>query len=85
MRPAFCTGDPRITVDLTQRPPLDEVPDIVACREAIEQELGDDGRVVLRYSGTENLCRVMVEGPDREVVDARAAELAKVVERSLGA
>jgi phosphoglucosamine mutase len=47
--------------------------------EAAEQELGDDGRVLLRPSGTEQLVRVMVEAPTEAVAAATAERLAKVV------
>jgi phosphoglucosamine mutase len=50
---------------------------------AVEQELGQDGRVLLRPSGTEQLVRVMVEAPTQEQADAVAARLADVV-RSVG-
>ena len=53
-------------------------------REA-EAELGDDGRVLLRYSGTENLCRVMVEGPADEQVERLADKIADAVRQEIGA
>jgi phosphoglucosamine mutase len=46
---------------------------------ACEAELGDDGRVLLRPSGTEQLVRVMVEAPTQEQADGIAARLAEVV------
>jgi phosphoglucosamine mutase len=46
---------------------------------AVEAELGDDGRVLLRPSGTEQLVRVMVEAPTQEQADAVAHRLAEVV------
>jgi phosphoglucosamine mutase len=46
---------------------------------AVETELGDDGRVLLRPSGTEQVVRVMVEAPTQEQADAVADRLAKVV------
>jgi len=54
----------------------DEVADAV---NAVEEELGDTGRVLLRPSGTEQLVRVMVEAPSQEQADAVAARLADVV------
>ena len=49
-----------------------------------ESELADAGRVVLRYSGTEPLARVMVEGNDAASVRALAERIAGVIERELG-
>ena len=49
-----------------------------------EAALGDQGRVLVRYSGTENLCRVMVEGPTAEITEKWATELAEVVRVALG-
>ena len=54
----------------------DEVADAV---NAVEAELGDAGRVLLRPSGTEQLVRVMVEAPTQEQADAVAHRLAEVV------
>ena len=51
--------------------------------EAVERELGDDGRVLLRPSGTEPLVRVMVEAPTEQVAQAAADRLVAAVERSL--
>ena len=52
---------------------------------AAEAALGDQGRVLVRYSGTESLCRVMVEGPTAEVTDKWAEEIAEVVRSRPGA
>jgi len=51
---------------------------------AVEQALSGSGRVVLRYSGTEPVARVMVEGPDAAAVAAHAERLAALIERELG-
>lgn len=51
----------------------------------VEEELGDEGRVLLRPSGTEPLIRVMVEGSDGDLVEQKARLLADVVRRSVGA
>jgi phosphoglucosamine mutase len=72
-------------VRVARKPPLDEVPAIAQALQEVEGQLGSAGRVFLRYSGTESLCRVLVEGPDRDDVEAHASRLAAIVARELGA
>ena len=49
---------------------------------AVERELGSDGRILVRPSGTEPLIRVMIEGDDAERIDSLAREVAEIVVRS---
>lgn len=49
----------------------------------VEQELGDNGRVLVRPSGTESLIRVMAEGPDKEVVEQYVNQIAEIVKAEL--
>ncbi len=72
-----------INVPVLEKPPFDERAAIVACRDEIEAELAEEGRVLLRYSGTESLCRVMVEGPEKTTVERLANKLAEVVRETL--
>jgi phosphoglucosamine mutase len=67
--------------DNTRLAVADEVSDIVS---AVEAELGDSGRVLVRPSGTEPLVRVMVEAQSQEVADSAAERIADVVRRVLG-
>jgi phosphoglucosamine mutase len=63
----------------------DAVAASASVRDAVEEasaELGDDGRVLLRPSGTEQLVRVMVEAGSQEQADAIARRIAKVVEEA---
>lgn len=68
-----------INVKIEERINLDEHVVIQAAKKEIEQELGDQGRVLLRASGTEPLIRVMVEGMDGNQVTRLANQLADVV------
>jgi phosphoglucosamine mutase len=52
---------------------------VIAAVTAVEAELGDQGRVLLRPSGTEPLIRVMVEGRDSALVDSLANRIADAV------
>jgi phosphoglucosamine mutase len=60
------------------------LPRLAAAARAVEAKLGDDGRLLLRYSGTESLARVMIEGPDQAEIESLAAELAGVIADEIG-
>jgi phosphoglucosamine mutase len=71
-------------VHVTSKPLLDSLSRLqLALREA-EGRLGEAGRVLIRYSGTENLCRVMVEGRDVRLVEELAGRLEGVVREEIG-
>lgn len=72
-----------LNVHVEKRLPINDRPAIVETREKIERELGDRGRVVLRYSGTESLLRIMVEGENLDRVHEFAQELAAVASKDL--
>ncbi len=73
-----------INIDVKKKPPIETVAEIVAAVTAAEMELGDKGRVLIRYSGTQPMCRVMVEGPTSEQTLSIAERLAEVVAGELG-
>lgn len=73
-----------INVDVKSKPPVETVPEIVEAIKVAEAELGEEGRVLVRYSGTQNMCRVMIEGPTDEVTERLAAQVADVVRDSIG-
>jgi len=73
-----------VNVPVASKPHVSEMPSVAEAVRAIEQELGEDGRVLLRYSGTESLARVMIEGRDEEAVRRHAGRLAEVIKRELG-
>jgi phosphoglucosamine mutase len=72
-----------INVDVTRKPPLEELPEVGAAVKAAEAELGEKGRVLVRYSGTQSMCRVMVEGPTEEITQRLARQIADAVQKSL--
>jgi phosphoglucosamine mutase len=74
-----------LNVRVDQKPVLEEIPSIATALERLEAELGDDGRILLRYSGTEPLARVMVEGPDLNRIQSMAEEIARLITQELGA
>jgi len=61
------------------------LPAVTETARSVEDRLGEDGRLVLRYSGTEPLARIMIEGPEQVVIDALAEELAVAIRGDLGA
>ncbi len=60
------------------------LPRVTAAARAVEERLGADGRLVLRYSGTEPLARIMLEGPDQATIEAMAGEIADALRAELG-
>lgn len=73
-----------INIDVARKPPLEELPDLQTAVKAAEAELGDKGRVLIRYSGTQSMCRVMVEGPTEELTQRLSQELAATVRDCIG-
>ena len=64
-----------VNVAVRQKVALDELPKVQQAIASAEQELGNDGRVLVRYSGTENKARVLVEGQDESQVDRLAQSI----------
>ena len=73
-----------INVSVRDKTPLASIDPIRRIIESKEQELGDKGRILVRYSGTENKVRIMVECEDEERCKRHAAEVAQVIEKNLG-
>ena len=73
-----------VNVRVKRKPPFQDVPSVVAKATAIETRLGSDGRLLLRYSGTEPLARVMIEGRDQREIEALAQDLAEEIGTTLG-
>jgi len=74
-----------LNVRVARKTDFAALPRVLASQRSVEEKLGDDGRLILRYSGTEPLARVMIEGPDQPTIDALAGELAGVIREELGA
>ncbi|MEP6787026.1 MAG: phosphoglucosamine mutase [Acidobacteriota bacterium] len=73
-----------VNVKVGEKRPFEEVPEIAAAARIVENELHGEGRLLLRYSGTENLARVMIEGKDQESIESQARRLAGVIENAIG-
>jgi phosphoglucosamine mutase len=73
-----------VNVRVREKLPFEEVEEVAAAARGVRERLGESGRLLLRYSGTEPLARVMIEGQSQDEIDALAAELAEVIRRRLG-
>ena len=73
-----------LNVRVARKPDLATLPRVAAAARSVAERLGEDGRLVLRYSGTEPLARVMIEGPDQPTIETLAGELAGVISAEIG-
>jgi phosphoglucosamine mutase len=73
-----------LNVRVRARKDLATVPPVVDAMKQVESRLGSDGRLLVRYSGTEPLLRIMLEGKDQQEIQSWAAEIAAVVKQELG-
>ena len=71
-----------VNVVVQQKRPLEQLPELLRVIADVERQLGDDGRVLVRYSGTEPKARVMVEGPDESVIRPMAEGIAEQLRRA---
>lgn len=71
-------------VQVRERREIAELADVRRVIEDVESKLGDSGRVLVRYSGTELLARVMVEGPETSEIEGYADEIAGALRRAVG-
>jgi phosphoglucosamine mutase len=74
-----------LNVKVREKKPLDGFPSVVEAIFAAEEELKDSGRVVIRYSGTEALARVMIEAESEEAMTRHAEAIAGAIRAQLGA
>lgn len=73
-----------VNVRVREKPDLVTLPAVAEQVRQVEERLGGDGRLVLRYSGTEPLARVMIEGPEQELVEELAGRIADAIEEEIG-
>ncbi len=72
-----------INVDVKTKPELSTIPEISQVIKDIEEQLADTGRVLVRYSGTQPMCRVMVEGPTHKDTEKYCKQIADVLREKL--
>ncbi len=82
-----CTKFPQIVVNVRvkDKPAWDTLPDVTRLVKEVEAKLGGQGRVLLRYSGTEPKARLLIEGPDGDQIKSFADEIAGRIRERIGA
>ncbi|HEY8461397.1 MAG TPA: phosphoglucosamine mutase, partial [Blastocatellia bacterium] len=77
---------PQVTINVrvSRKPPFDSVPPIRDAINAVEKEMAGRGRLLVRYSGTENLARVMIEGQDEAAIRNHAESIAQAIASQIG-
>jgi phosphoglucosamine mutase len=80
------TRYPQVTINVrvSSKPSFDAVLPIREAIDMVEKEMGGRGRLLVRYSGTENLARVMVEGQDETTIRNHAESIARVITAHIG-
>ncbi|MGD2186253.1 MAG: phosphoglucosamine mutase [Desulfobacterales bacterium] len=73
-----------LNVEVQHKPAIESVAPLMDAIRSVEKILGEKGRVLVRYSGTQPLCRVMVEGPDKNETQKFCQQIADVVKATLG-
>ncbi len=73
-----------INVEVHSKPDIDSVAEIVNAIKSVESELGDRGRVLVRYSGTQPICRIMVEGPSQGKTQRYCKQISDMITKSIG-
>ncbi|MBU4258768.1 MAG: phosphoglucosamine mutase, partial [Proteobacteria bacterium] len=73
-----------INVEVKNKPEIATIPQITETINAVEKNLAEKGRVLVRYSGTQPLCRVMVEGPTQELTEKYCQEIADTIKEQIG-
>ena len=73
-----------INVEVHSKPDIESVAEIVDAIKSVESELGDRGRVLLRYSGTQPICRIMVEGPSQGKTQRYCKQISDIITKSIG-
>lgn len=82
-----CVKFPQVVLNVKVRakPDWSELPEVTARIRQVEEKLGANGRVFVRYSGTEPKARILIEGPDQKQITDWAEEIAAVIKAHIGA
>ena len=73
-----------VNVSVSRKPELSEVPELLETIRSVEKSLNGRGRVLVRYSGTESIFRIMLEGPEQDMIERMAGNIADSARLNLG-
>ncbi len=73
-----------MNINVRKKTDIDRIPEVTDTIKKVESCLKDQGRVLVRYSGTQPICRVMVEGPDKALTQKYCRDIADVVSEVIG-
>lgn len=73
-----------VNIKVKEKKPLDSMPNVSKMIKEVEEALGDSGRVLVRYSGTEKICRIMVEGQEESRIIELANHIADSIKSEIG-
>lgn len=73
-----------VNVRVKEKPPFGDLPAVTKATAEVERHLGNEGRLLLRYSGTEPLARVMIEGQNQTEIESYAQQIAAAINQAIG-
>ena len=74
----------QLGIVVKSKPELGSLPGVMSAIRDAEKKLGSQGRVLVRYSGTEPKVRVLVEGPDKKLIESHASGIAAELKKAIG-
>ncbi|HKB77378.1 MAG TPA: phosphoglucosamine mutase [Myxococcales bacterium] len=74
----------QLNLAVREKPELGSLPGVMRAIRDVEKKLGKEGRVLVRYSGTEPKVRVLVEGPDKKLIESHASGIAAELKKAIG-
>ena len=73
-----------VNVPVSKKKPLEEMPQVTAAIQEGKKALADAGRILVRYSGTENKCRIMIEGKEKIQMEKIAQKIKDALQKEIG-
>jgi phosphoglucosamine mutase len=73
-----------LSIAVKEKKPLSKIESFQEEIKRVEEELGTEGRHLIRYSGTEKVCRIMIEGKDEDLINKIAKRISKIIKKEVG-